>query len=250
MTIIDVLLLVTFTRLVDTLSMWIGKFDPFLISLLVLTASNNRTVARVSVVLAAFCHPLAAILSAAGNVAVQLSLKSKADFVPLLISVPFAFLDIQLAHRLIPGMVDRSGFILSTVGTVLTSAAECGVVTFVSVFLLPFTCIQEIRSNTPVKLLGRILPLLAWLGCAVVIGCFIALDHTRVACLITLSPMITYLRITPYNGLTSRVKLPKIYFLLATARLVVPHVAGDGFFLFNWSVLGRVLKSAIVIPLS
>ena len=244
-TIFDVLLIITFTRLVDTLSMWIGKFDPYLLSLLVLSANHNRSVSRVSIALAALCHPLAAVLSSAGNFAVEFSLKAKPDILPMLISVAFAFLDIQLAHRLVPSMVDRSGFILSTVGVVLMSGAECGLVTFVSVFVVPFGCICEFKPNISVLTLGRVFPLVAWLACATVIGCLIALDHTRVAFLITLAPLITFLRITQPRLPAHRIELPRIFYLLAAARLVIPHVAGDSFLLFNWTAFGRVLRSVL-----
>ena len=41
----DLVLIVAFSRVIDTLSAWVGKFDPFLLSFLVLTANKQRAVA-------------------------------------------------------------------------------------------------------------------------------------------------------------------------------------------------------------
>ena len=54
----DLVLIVAFSRVIDTLSMWVGKFDPFLLSFLILTANKKRTVALIGIVLAGLSHPI------------------------------------------------------------------------------------------------------------------------------------------------------------------------------------------------
>src|SRR5215471_18560689 len=105
----DLVLIVAFSRVIDTLSVWVGKFDPFLLSFLILTANKKRTVALIGIVLAGLSHPILAVISTAGVVLVEIAFVGIWFPVAIVAVLSAALMDAALFHYFFPSLLSRPG---------------------------------------------------------------------------------------------------------------------------------------------
>jgi hypothetical protein len=223
----DLILIIAFSRLIDTLFLWVGKFDPFLLSFLVLTANKNKKIALAGIVLASFSHPSVAAISTVGVVFVEAAFTGVLFPAAIVVALAAALTDISLFHYLFPSLLDRSGLVWSWISRVLRSGAHWGLITLVSSLLVPFLSIQYFRE--PLRFSSRVYAIMlgSWVILLAVVAC-IALDHTRVASLLTLAPLITLLRVQRLRGDVTAQNFSKVFAVLFLARLVIPHIAEFG----------------------
>lgn len=240
--IIDVVLIVSFTRLIDTLSVWGGKFDPFLLAFLVLTANRDKRVALAGIVLAAFTHPLVGLISTAGVVLVEATFSGlwfRAAIVTVLLA---AIADVVLFNYLFPALMDRPNIVLTILPRLLDSGLRWGLPTFVSALLLPFLFIQLFKPPFRLPRNSTTVLLMLWALVAAFTSCVMVLDHTRVACLLTVAPLIVFLRWqnsfrgdqATTSGLAHDAM--RLFVVLFLARLVIPHIDQLGPHLFWWQL--------------
>lgn len=240
--IVDVVLIVAFTRLVDTLSMWGGKFDPFLLAFLVLTANKDRRIALAGIVLASFTHPLVALISTAGVILVEAAFAGTWFLAGIVAAVLAAGADVALFHYLFPALMDRPNVALALFPKILSSGLHWSLATFVSALLLPFLFIQVFKSPFRLPRNPAAVLLVLWALVTAVTSCAIVLDHTRVALLLTVAPLIVCLhRQGPREGDPSGISALKpgvtgLFLVLFLARLVIPHLDELGPHLFWWQL--------------
>jgi hypothetical protein len=245
----DLILIVAFTRLIDTLSLWEGKFDPFLLSALILSSSNRHKIALSGIVLASFFHPFLAIISTAGVVVTRAAFEGfwfRSAIVAVLIS---SFLDLTLFHLIFPMLPGRVGYMTTSLSLLLNNAMQWGFSTFVGSIIVPFMMLAYFKEWEPIRDKHyQILLLIAWTLLVAILSCILTLDHTRVSCLLTIAPAMVFLRsrrqTSIINSKEGNASLVFVIFLLA--RLVIPHIAGSGTFLFfNWETLGKTLRAIL-----
>lgn len=223
----DLLLVVAFSHLVDTLALWVGKFDPWLMAFLVLSAWRAPAPALAGAVLAAACHPILAVLSTAGVVAVDLALDRRFRWTQAVAVAVAAGADLAVVHRVVPGLVDRAGYAENLATGILHDAALLALPTLVSAALVPFALVR--RFAGPFGYGGRLgaAPLAAWAAVVLVVGCVATLDHTRVLCLLTLAPALAFLRHQGRGPAMERWDWG-LFALLLLCRLALVHIDGDG----------------------
>jgi hypothetical protein len=223
----DLILIIAFSRVIDTLFLWVGKFDPFLLSFLILTANKNKKIALAGIVLAAFCHPSVAVISTAGVVLVEAAFTGVLFPAAFVVALAAALTDIGLFHYLFPSLLDRSGLVWAWIFRVLKTGAHWGFISLVSSLLVPFLSIQYFRQ--PLRFSNHIqgIMLSLWVALMAVVA-WGALDHTRVACLVTLAPLITLLRVQRLRSDVTASDFSKVFFVLLLSRLVIPHFAEFG----------------------
>jgi hypothetical protein len=231
----DAILLVAFTRMIDSLSMWIGKFDPFLVSFLILSANKHKALALTGIVLASFMHPLVAIISTVGVFLVGAAFTGSLFWRAIPVVLAAALLDLGLFFYFFPTLLDRTGFVFVFKSELLRSAAHWGLATLVASLLVPLLSIllfkgrPQFQSNFYTILLGL------WFALVAVISCIGVLDHTRVAFLLTLAPFVVLLRALPDREMgMAAFPLMKIFLALFLARLTIPHIDLAGLQLFSW----------------
>ncbi len=222
--------IVAYSRMIDTLSMYIGKFDPFLLAFMILSVNRSRAAAFLGFVGAGFSHPLMALVSACGVVATEGALDRRWRLWPIAVTIVAVLGDYYLLHRLYPELSNRIGFVLSYHDKVLASGLRWGLATFISSLFLPIASILWFR---PVRPLGRGIHDVAmglWLIAATIIVCNMTLDHTRDAFLSTIAPLILFLRKTepPTPETLSNPRAIGVLALLFMARLVIPHTDSIG----------------------
>ena len=139
----DLLLLVAFSHLVDTLALWVGKFDPWLMAFLVLSAWRAPAPALAGSVLAAACHPILAVLSTAGVAAVDFALERRIRWAQAVAVAVAAGADLAVVHRVVPGLVDRTGYAENLATGLLHDAALLALPTLVSAALVPFALVRH-----------------------------------------------------------------------------------------------------------
>lgn len=222
--------------MVDTLFVWAGKFDPFLLSFLVMTGNKDRRVALAGIVLAAFSHPIVAVIATVGVVLVQATLR-RAWFGAALAAVFVAAgMDAALFHYLFHGLWDRADSLTIWLARNLNSGGQWGLAAAVASLLLPFLYIEcfkqplRLPSNAPAILLAL------WVGIVVIASSLLTLDHTRVACLLTIAPLIVFLRSqdAPEGDAKVAPGSSTLFFVLLLSRLVIPHFDEYGPHLFWW----------------
>ncbi len=223
----DLLLIWAFSHLVDTLALWVGKFDPWLMAFLVLSAWRRPAPAVAGAVLAAACHPILAVVSTAGIVAVDLALERRFRSLQAGAVLLAAAGDLALAHRVLPGLVDRAGYAENLAAGLLHDAALLALPTLVSAALVPFVLVRCFAG--PFRYgarLGAAL-LLAWAAAVLFVGCVATLDHTRVLCLLTLAPALAFLRHQARGGAPERWDWG-LFALLMLCRLALAQIDGNG----------------------
>lgn len=223
----DLLLIWAFSHLVDTLALWVGKFDPWLMAFLVLSAWRRPGPAVAGAVLAAFCHPILAVLSTAGVVAVDLALLRRFRWPQAGAVLLAAAGDLALAHRILPGLVDRAGYAENLAAGLLHDAALLALPTLVSAALVPFVLVRCFAG--PFRYGERLAaaPLMAWAVAVLFVGCVATLDHTRVICLLTLAPALAFLRHQARGGAPERWDWG-LFALLVLCRLALAQIDGNG----------------------
>jgi hypothetical protein len=232
---VDLVLVVSFSRLIDTIFLWVGKFDPFLITFLVLSANKARLVGLAGIVLASFSHPLVTIISTVGVVLADSAITLRWAAAALSAAFLGGTMDLLLFRHLFAGLQDRAEVVIAQRDAMWTNGMNWGVVSFVCSIAVPGICIQRFRKLVDRKVDFRFVLLGLWLlGVAAVSG-FLTLDHTRVACLLTIAPLLVLLRSRQggQDGL-SLTALPRIFAALLLLRLMTPHIDGDGAHLFAW----------------
>jgi hypothetical protein len=144
----DLVLIVAFSRVIDTLSVWVGKFDPFLLSFLILTANKQRAVALVGIVLAVLSHPILAVISTAGVVLVEVAFVGIWFPAAIVAVLSAALVDAALFHYFFPSLWSRAGLTWAQASEILSNRKSWGQVTMVtlvtllSTILVPFLSIQ------------------------------------------------------------------------------------------------------------
>jgi hypothetical protein len=234
----DLVLIVAFSRVIDTLSVWVGKFDPFLLSFLILTANKKRTITLVGVVLAGLSHPILAVMSTAGVVLVEIVFVGTwfpAAIVAVLLA---ALVDAGLFHYFFPSLLSRAGLELTFTPRTLDSSKNWGLITLLASFLVPFLSIQYFKPPLRFAVNTHAILLVSWLFLIVVSSAVVALDHTRVACLLTIAPLIVFLRSQNSRNDNAGVapEFSKIFVILLLSRLVIPHIDESGPHLWWWGL--------------
>jgi hypothetical protein len=228
---LDLLIMIAFSRMVDTLALFVGKFDPFLLAFLALSTDKNRILSGLGLILSAFLHPFVAIVSAAGIVV----LRGAFDGVWLRYAMPAvlisAVVDLGLFKSLFPTMDNRGNYLSDKLDGVLLSGFHWGLVTFVASLVVPFLMLTYFKAGRPIPDKRHGILLMIWVSTVVLLSCLITFDHTRVSCLLTFAPALVYLRSRPWREVddpegTRLCLLALITFFLA--RLVIPHVVGGG----------------------
>jgi hypothetical protein len=142
--------------------------------------------------------------------------------------------DILLFHYLFETLLDRSGLILAWRSRLIASAAHWGLASVVSALLLPFIYMQFFKRRIHLPLNFCSILLGAWILLVSMVS-IMALDHTRVTCLVTVAPLLMFLR-SQESGLegTQAIHRPKLFAVLLLSRLVIPHIDEQGLHLFHW----------------
>jgi hypothetical protein len=230
----DLVLIIAFSRVVDTLFLWIGKFDPFLLSFLILTANRNNKVALVGIVLASLSHPILAVISTAGVVLVEIIFFGIWFPAAIVAALSAALVDAGLFHYFFTGLLDRPGLWWTLARRLLKNGAYWGFITLLSSFLVPFLSIQHFKPALRFVAGTHVIMLVSWISMVVIISC-VGMDHTRVACLLTIAPLIVFLRSqksqTDNDGVAV---ISKFFVILFLSRLVIPHIDMYGPHLFSW----------------
>lgn len=223
----DLLLLSAFSHLVDTLALWVGKFDPWLMAALLLSSWRRPAPAVLGSVLAAGCHPILATLSTAGVVAVDLALTGRLRALQAALALIAAAADLALVHRVLPGLVDRVGYAQGLATGLLHDAALLALPTLVSAALVPFALVRVFAGPFRYGGRGGAALLASWAGVVLIVGCAATLDHTRVLFLLTLAPALVFLRHQ------TRAPAPErwdwsLFALLMLCRFALAQIDGDG----------------------
>lgn len=228
----DLLLLVAFTHLVDTLALWVGKFDPLLLALLTLSAWRRPVPAVAGSALAAFCHPLLATLSTVGVAAVDVALGRGVRQVQVAAVAAAAAVDLAAVHALLPGFVGRDRYMADLVWGLLHDAALLGPVTLVSGALVPFALVRRFAGPFRFGTAAGATLMGLWAGSALFVACVMTLDHTRVLFLLTFAPAVAFLRgqgAAPDRAAHGMARWDwSLFALLFLCRLALPHIDGNG----------------------
>jgi hypothetical protein len=226
----DLVLIVAFSRVIDTLSLWVGKFDPFLLSFLILTANKNRKVALAGIVLAGLSHPIVAVISTAGVVLIETAFVGIWFRAGIVAALSAALVDAALFHYFFPSLLSRSGMLWMWAPGILSNSAHWGLIALLSSILVPFLSIQHFKPPLRFVANANAILLVSWIFLVVIISCVAVLDHTRVACLLTIAPLIVLLRSQNSRNDTTSVTpdFSKFFVILLLSRLVIPHIAERG----------------------
>ncbi len=221
------LLLVAFSHLADTLALWVGKFDPLLMACLLLSAWRRTAPATLGSALAGFCHPILAVLSTAGVLAVDLALGRGLRWIQAGAALLAAGADLALVHRLLPDVVGRTGYVANLLAGLLHDAALLGAPTLVSAALVPFFLVR--RFAGPFRYGGRrgAALLALWAAPVLLVACVLTLDHTRVMTLLTFAPAVVFLRAQEGGGRPEGWDWGA-FALLFLCRLALPQIDGNG----------------------
>jgi len=238
----DLVLIVAFSRVIDTLSMWVGKFDPFLLSFLILTANKKRTVSLIGIVLAGLSHPILAVISTAGVVLVEIAFVGIWFPAAIVAVLSAALVDATLFYYFFPSLLSRPGLIWTIAPEIARSSKHWGLITLLSSILVPFLSIQHFKPALRFVANTHTIFLVSWILIIAIISCAVALDHTRVACLLTIAPLIVFLRSQNLRNDNAGVgpDFSKPFVILLLSRLVIPHITEDGPRLFSWDWLSSL----------
>ena len=230
----DLILIVAFSRVIDTLSLWVGKFDPFLLSFLILTANKNKKVALIGIVLAALTHPIIAVISTAGVVLVGIAFAGIWFPAAIVAALSAALLDVGLFHYFLPSLWNHAELVWNLRDLLLSGGVHWGLITLCSSILVPFLSIQHFKPPVRFATSPHTIFLVFWIFIVVIISALV-LDHTRVACLLTIAPLIVFLRSQNSGSDKAEVsKFSNAFIILLLSRLVIPHIDVNGPQLFLW----------------
>lgn len=236
---VDLILVLAFSRLVDTCSAYIGRFDPLLISFLVLSANRSRWVSIAGAMAAALCHPLVALVSTAGVAILCLAFEGRWRILQAAATALAVLANYAALHLWFPTMTNRLDFAQHYFWDLIRNNARWGLPTLISSLLVPILSIQVFRPRPNLKLGWPGAALLAWLVGVVLITCVLTLDHTRDVLLVTIAPLIVYLRASPRFetvGLAEG-RFAQLFVVLFLARLVIPNINAAGFLFMHYHAL-------------
>ena len=175
------------------------------------------------------------MISTAGVVLVEIAFVGIWFPVAIVAVLSAALMDAALFHYFFPSLLSRPGLWWTTLPEIWQRSRHWVLITLLSSILVPFLSIQYFKpplrfvANTHATLL------VSWIFLIVVIS-VILLDHTRVACLLTIAPLIVFLR--SQNSRNDNVGVApdfsKPFVILLLSRLVIPHIYEDGPRLFSW----------------
>lgn len=235
---VALLALLAFSRIADTLSLWIGKPDPLLMAFLVMSASRRRALGWTGAALAALTHPMLALVSASGLLLVQYLRDGRGRWGQAALTLGVAVADLALVKALFPHSVGREGYFLAHLPYVALRGLQVGAPAFVSGIVAPVAALLALGAR-PLGTgpLGKALPVL-WLAGVGVLTSVLTLDHTRDACLATLAPFVAFLDGQPLDlRLRGRPFAGWVVVALFAMRLTSPHFDESGAQLFHWRPL-------------
>jgi hypothetical protein len=234
------LLAVAFTRIVDTCCLWVGKLDPFLFTFLILTINRRRWLAVVAAGLAAFCHPIAAVVSTIGVNAITYWTERRVNWAQLATVVVCAVVDILIVRHIFPSITTRTGLFLLQFKQLMMNGIELGISGATIGIVLPIVaaiCLGRLSLSRP-DWHGA--PALLWLAGAFAIASVLTLDHTRDATLIFFVPYMAWLNHQLRSQSPAGIEL-RLFSTLFLFRLFVPHVALEGAKIFEYEQLTRLV---------
>ena len=239
------LLLVAFTHLVDTISLWQGRTDAYLLACVVVGVLSARGWLRTAAfALACFCHPPIAIIAFAGVTVLRWHKGERLDRAALLV-VPLAFILAQvLIAAWFPGVRNRAGFMAHDLAAIIGSGIDYALIVVGSCFVLP---IFGLFVASPYKMAAlfrsrRAFLFLGWLGFAALLSTLLVLDRTRVATMLTFGPfLLLYAAAVPARLALNRDATLIVYGLVAL-RLLSPHVDQNGIIQFEWMAYLRFFR--------
>jgi hypothetical protein len=237
-------LAVAFTRIVDTCFLWIGKLDPFLFTFLILTINRRPWVATLAAGFAAFCHPLAAIVSTTGVNAISYWAERRVNWIQIGVAIACAAADIAIVKYRFPSVSTRTDFFSGELSLLTSNGVEFGISGAIIGIVLPLVATLCLARSKSFNLDWRIAPALLWLVGAFIISAMLTLDHTRVATLIVLSPYLAWLHHEVRSNGPVDIDL-HIFGALFLTRLFVPHVASEGPKIFEYEQVTRMIYGAL-----
>src|SRR5262249_452786 len=138
--------------------------------------------------------PLVAIISTLGVVLVHAVFARLWFFAAVVVVLLAAAADTLLFHYLFETLLDRSGLFLVARSAVMANGAQWGLGSFVSALLIPFIYMQSFKRRIHLPLNFCSILLGAWILLVSMVSCIMTWDHTRVACLLTVAPLLVFLR--------------------------------------------------------
>jgi hypothetical protein len=225
-------LAVSFTRIVDTVFLFIGKSDPFLIAFLVLAVNRNVWVANVAAGLAALCHPFMAVASIVGVNAVTFWLQRRINLVQLGVTVLCAAIDLAVARIWFPHGWSRADYFAYILPFLLRNGIQFGISGAIVGLVLPLAMVACIVPNAfdkihspswPIKIQPRAWPILTWFLGVCFASAILLLDHTRVTALFLIAPFLVWLTRGPFANASPPIAV-KILCVLFLSRMYIPHI--------------------------
>ncbi len=225
--------LIAFTRITDTLSLWIFKSDPYLLAFVVFSFTASSAIAAVAfTILAGLCHPSLAFLSAFGIFIVDSLLQNQLRW-RWLIGAVLALLVGEMAAHLLVGAINGrlENNLLSLQHTVIK-----GVITapqfVLGTVLIPLGGLSYIAITRKTDCeLTRILPVGLWIAFISLFSMILVQDHTRVFTLALFGVFVFCANhlISKYHAAywADRIDVAMIL-LLFLARLTSPHIDFSG----------------------
>lgn len=236
-------LAVAFSRIVDTCFLWIGKLDPFLFAFLILALNRRRWLATTAAGLAAFCHPIAAVVSVIGINAVTYWKDRRVSWLQLAAVVVCAAVDTLAVRLVFPSITTRTGLFFIQFKQLMANGIEFGISGAVIGIVLPIAAALCLAKASVEKVDWRSAPAMLWLIGAFLIASILTLDHTRDATLVFFVPYIAWLnyelRAKPAIGIELQ-----LFSALFLFRLFVPHVALEGAKIFEYQQLAKIVTGA------
>jgi hypothetical protein len=234
--IVDIVLLLVFSRVVDTLLMWFPKFDSYLMAALILSASRNKLLAITGIGIAALFHPFVTLISTAGIVIFRAAFERIWFIEGIVFASLMATIDLYLFHQFLPSLQNRYTTVFATISSfydTMRLSGRWGVIAFISSIIVPFLMMAYFGSlqRIPYKYVTAII---LWILLVGVLSS-VFFDHTRDSCLLMVAPMIVFLRALSWCDERQNHMFILTFAIFGLIRTVIPHVAQDGILLAQWS---------------
>jgi hypothetical protein len=238
-------LLVAFTHLADTISLWQGRTDAYFLACIVVgVLSTSNWLRAAAFALACFCHPPIALIAFAGVTVLRWQKGERVHLASLLV-VPLAFVLAQiLIAAWFPGIRDRAAYMAHDLGLLIRSGIHYAPIVVGSCFLLPILGLFVASPHGVAAFFQsrRAFPFLGWLGFVALLSTLLVLDRTRVATMLTFGPfLLLYATAVPARLALNRNATWIVYGLVAL-RLLSPHVDQHGIIQFEWTAYLHFLR--------
>ena len=237
----DVILLVAFSRVVDTLSLWFPKFDPYLIAMLILSTYKNKLIAITGIGIAAFLHPSVTIVSTVGVVIIRAAFEKIWFIEAVIIALLLAAIDLYLFHHFLPSLSSRAEEVNRLSYPLILSSIRWGPIAFITSIAVPFCMMSYFKTLQMPEAYFRNL-IIFWLMLVIMLSCVFSFDRTRVSCLLTVAPTIVFLRSTQWRDKQQKHECTVVFAVFVLARIVIPHVQGLGITLGAWGSVFRAFR--------